>query len=114
MDAARPGVVIVGRNGALILATWPGALHVRLDAAVQRRVERAARGSGITLDRAAKRQRREDELRADMSIRLYGWDPREPTRYDLVLNTGTRSPDACVDIIVHASRAKATRTAPTA
>jgi cytidylate kinase len=46
--------------------------------------------------------------------RLYGWDPREPTRYDLVLNTGTLGPDACVDIIVHASRVKVARTAPTA
>jgi cytidylate kinase len=113
-DTARPGAVIVGRNGALILATWPAALHVRLDAAVQRRVERAARTGGITPDRAARRQRREDELRADMSIRLYGWDPRDPTRYDLVLNTGTLGVDACVDIIVHASRVKAARTAPTA
>jgi cytidylate kinase len=113
-DAARSGGVIVGRNGALILARWPGALHVRLDAAVQQRVERAARSSGITLDRAAKRQRREDQLRADISIRLYGWDPREPTRYDLVLNTGSLGLDVCVDIIVHASRVKAAPTAPTA
>jgi cytidylate kinase len=106
-DAARSGAVIVGRNGALILASWPGALHVRLDATVQQRIERAARTSGITPDRAARRQRREDGIRADMSIRLYGWDPREPTRYDLVLNTGTLALDACVDIIVHASRVKA-------
>jgi cytidylate kinase len=114
MDAARSGAVIVGRNGTQILATWPGALHVRLDAAVQWRVERAARTSGITPDRAAKRQRREDALRADMSIRLYGWDPRQPTRYDLVLNTGTLTVDACVEIVVHASRVKAARSAPTA
>jgi cytidylate kinase len=106
-DAARSGGVIVGRNGALILATWPGALHVRLDAAVEQRVERAARSGGITPQRAAKRQRREDDLRADMSIRLYGWDPRDPTRYDLVVNTVSLGLDACVDVIVHASRAKA-------
>lgn len=112
VEAARPGAVIVGRNGALILATWPGALHVRLDAPVQRRVERAARSSGIDLDRAAKRQHREDKVRADMSILLYGWDPRDPTRYDLVLNTGTLSSDACVDIIVHASRVKAAQPTP--
>jgi cytidylate kinase len=114
MDAAGSGAVIVGRNGTQILARWPAALHVRLDAAVPWRVERAARISGITPDRAAKRQRREDALRADMSIRLYGWDPRQPTRYDLVLNTGTLAVDACVDIIVHASRVKAARSAPTA
>jgi cytidylate kinase len=107
MDAARPGAVIVGRNGARILADRPGALHVRLDAAVHWRVERAARTGDITPDRAAKRQRREDELRADMSIRLYGWDPREPSGYDIVLNTGALGVAACADIIVHAGRVKA-------
>lgn len=113
-DAARAGSVIAGRNGAFILAGWPGALHVRLDAAVPHRVERAARVHRITPEQAARRQRREDEVRADMSIRLYGWDPREPSRYDLVLNTGTLGMDACVDIIVHAGRVKAARTIPTA
>ncbi|BCJ51359.1 hypothetical protein Asp14428_28340 [Actinoplanes sp. NBRC 14428] len=107
LDAARGGGVIVGRNGALILSSWPGALHVRLDAPVTRRVERAARVAGISPERAARRQRREDLMRADMSLRLYGWDPREPTRYDLVLNTGTLDPVACAAVIVHAVRAKA-------
>lgn len=111
-DTARSGAVIIGRNAALILATRPGALHVRLDAAVQWRIERAARTGGITPERAARRQRHEDELRADMSIKLYGWDPREPTRYDLVLNTGMLGPDVCADIIVQASRVKAGRPAP--
>ena len=87
---------------------------MRLDAAVPRRVERAARSGGITPDRAAKRQRREDQVRAEMSLRLYGWDPRDTARYDLVLNTGTLGVDACADIIVHARRVKAARTAPTA
>jgi cytidylate kinase len=109
-DAARAGGVIVGRNGALILARWPGALHVRLDAPVPLRVERAARTGGITPERAARRQRREDSIRADMSIRLYGWDPRDPTGYDLVLNTGTLGPDDCAAVIVHASRVKVART----
>ena len=45
------------------------------------RIERAAADSGIDLARAAKRQKREDQIRSDMSIQLYGWDPRDPTRY---------------------------------
>jgi cytidylate kinase len=108
--AARDGGVILGRNGALILANWPGALHVKLDGPVEQRIERAARDSGIDRGRAAKRQRREDQVRADMSIQLYGWDPREPTRYDLVVNTGSMDLDTCVEVIVQASRAKAART----
>jgi cytidylate kinase len=113
IEAARSGAVIVGRNGAMILANWPGALHVRLDGPLPQRIERAARAGGIGLDRAAKRQRREDELRADMSISLYGWDPREPTRYDMVLNTGTLDVPTSVDIIVHAARVSAGRAART-
>ncbi|MEU4427119.1 cytidylate kinase-like family protein [Actinoplanes sp. NPDC024001] len=106
-EAAEAGAVIVGHNGALILADRPGALHVLLDAPKQWRIARAARTSGIDPARAARRQSREDQIRADMSIRLYGWDPREPSRYDLVLNTGTLGLDACVEIVVHASRVKA-------
>jgi cytidylate kinase len=107
LQAAQAGGVITGRNGALILAKWPGALHVLLDAPLQQRVERAAKESGIDIQRAARRQKREDQLRADMSIQFYGWDPRETTRYDLVVNTGTMDLDTCVEIIVQAARVKA-------
>jgi cytidylate kinase len=108
-EAALEGGVIVGRNGAFILADWPGALHVRLDGPLEQRIARAAKESGIDTERAAKRQKREDQVRADMSIELYGWDPREVDRYDLVVNTGTMDLDTCVDIIVQAARVKAGR-----
>ena len=107
VEDARQGGVITGRNGALILAAWPGALHVLLDGPLQQQIERAAKESGIDTARAAKRQKREDQVRADMSIELYGWDPRETARYDLVVNTGTMDLDACVDVIIAAARIKA-------
>jgi cytidylate kinase len=106
-DAAREGGVITGRNGALILADWPGALHVLLDAPLAQRIERAAQESGIDVKRAAQRQKREDQVRADMSIQFYGWDPREPTGYHLVVNTGAMDLDTCVEIIAQAARVKA-------
>jgi cytidylate kinase len=106
-EAAREGGVIMGRNGALILANWPGALHVKLDGPLQQRIERAAKESGIGPERAARRQKREDQIRADISIELYGWDPRETDRYDLVVNTGTMDLDTCVEIIAEAARIKA-------
>jgi cytidylate kinase len=106
-EKARDGGVIVGRNGALILANHATALHVMLDGPVRQRVERAARESGIDIERAARRQKREDQVRADISIEFYGWDPRDTERYDLVVNTGTMELDTCVDIIVQAARVKA-------
>ena len=108
-EAAREGGVIVGRNGAFILANWPGALHVRLDGPLERRIARAAEESGIDRERAAKRQKREDQVRADMSIELYGWDPRELDQYDLVVNTGIMDLDTCADIIVQAAGVTAGR-----
>jgi cytidylate kinase len=107
LQAAREGGVVTGRNGALILADWPGALHVLLHGPLQERIERAAKESGIDVERAARRQKREDQVRSDISIELYGWDPRETTRYDLMVNTGTMDLDTCVDIIVQAARIKA-------
>ena len=108
-EAAREGGVIVGRNGAFILADWPGALHVRLDGPLEQRIARAAQESGIDLEQAAQRQKSEDQVRADMSIEFYGWDPREADRYHLVLNTGLMDLDTCADIIVQVARAKAGR-----
>jgi Cytidylate kinase-like family len=108
-EAAQEGGVIVGRNGALILADWPGALHVRLDGPLEQRIARAAQESGIDLEQAAQRQKSEDQVRADMSIEFYGWDPREVDRYHLVLNTGLIDLDTCADIIVQIARAKAGR-----
>jgi cytidylate kinase len=108
-QAAQEGGVIVGRNGAFILADWPGALHVRLDGPLEQRIARAAQESGIDLEQAAQRQKREDQVRADMSIEFYGWDPRDVDRYHLVLNTGLIDLDACADIIVQVARGKAGR-----
>ena len=108
-EAAREGGVIVGRNGAFILADRPGTLHVRLDGPVEQRIARAAQESGIDLEQAAKRQQREDQVRADMSIEFYGFDPRDVDRYHLVVNTGLIDLDTCADIIVQVARAKAGR-----
>ena len=37
-----------------------------------------------------------------MSRELYGWDARDPLRYDLVVNTGRMELESCVKIIVEA------------
>jgi cytidylate kinase len=103
-ESADEGGVIVGRNGAVILADRPNTVHVLLTGSVRDRVARAAKEAGITDQVAAKRQVREDQVRADMSIVLYGWDPRLPDRYDVVMNTSRIPLDAVVNAIVDAVR----------
>src|SRR5215210_4350165 len=66
-EAAARGVVMLGRNGALVLDDMPTALHVQLDAAVALRIARAAREEGIDETHAARRQRMEDQVRVEMS-----------------------------------------------
>lgn len=104
---AEEGGVITGRNGAFILSDRESALHVRLDGQLDQRVRRAAEARGISVDRAHKRQRREDQMRVDMSKQLYAFDSGDPLNYDLTLNTGTLDLDTCVQIIVAAVRIKA-------
>lgn len=86
-DEADTGGVIMGRNGAAILRDRPNTLHVLLTGAVQDRIAHASQRDGVSLKDAAERQRREDQVRADMSLTFYGWDPRLPDAYDLVINT---------------------------
>src|SRR3712207_3353575 len=69
-EAGARGVVVLGRNGALILGDIPTALHVQLDAPVEVRIARAARVEGIDEAHAARRQRIEDRVRAEMSVRF--------------------------------------------
>jgi cytidylate kinase len=108
-EAGARGVVMLGRNGALILADIPTALHVQLDAPVEVRIARAARAEGLDLAHARRRQRNEDWVRAEMSERFYYWNPMSIDRYDLVVNTGAIDFDTAVDVIVAAYQAKAAR-----
>lgn len=103
-EFADEGGVIIGRNGAVVLADRPNALHVLLTGSVEDRVKRAAQEAGITEAQARGRQKREDEVRGEMSVTLYGWDPRLPDRYDLVFNTSRIDLDRIVDAILAACR----------
>lgn len=102
-EMADRGGVIVGRNGAVVLAQRPRTVHVLLTGAVEDRVDRAALAAGIPRERAAARQQVEDKVRAEMSLALYGWDPRLPDRYDLVINTSRIPFERAVSTIVHAA-----------
>ncbi|MDN5795861.1 MAG: cytidylate kinase-like family protein [Intrasporangium sp.] len=104
-QSAQEGGVIIGRNATVILADRPRTLHVLLTGEVKDRVERAAAAAGISVAQATKRQAREDDVRAEMSKVLYGWNPHEPDHYDLVLNTSRIPAAAAVSAIVNAIRA---------
>lgn len=98
------GGTVVGRDATVVLADMHGAYHVRLEAPVQQRIERAAEAAGISLGQAATRQAREDQLRTEMSWRLMQWTPSKHEHYDLVIDTGSTSLDDAVDQVVEGYR----------
>lgn len=99
---ADEGGVIVGRNAPVILAERPRTLHVLLTGDQDDRTRRAAEAAGIAPEEAARRRKREDDVRVEMSRVLYGWDPSQPDRYDMVVNTSRIPVPAAVAAIVDA------------
>ncbi len=100
------GGVILGRNATVILGRDPRVLHVKLDGAVDDRVARAAHEARITAEQARARLVREDRSRAELALQLFGWDPRQTARFDVVVNTSTFGVDETVRMLVAAYRAK--------
>ena len=103
---AEDGAVIAGRNGAIVLGRAVGALHVRLTAPMDKRIQRVMSRTGLDERGAEARIVFEDRIRAEMSRNLYQWDPNTDEYYDLVINTATVTYDQVVDMIVGFYRSK--------
>jgi cytidylate kinase len=104
--AAR-GAVLLGRNATYILQDWPHVLHVKLDGPVKERIARAAAAQGISLQEAAEQEQWHDEVRSQVCIELFDWNPLENTYYDMVFNTSNLPFETCAALIADAARAKA-------
>lgn len=109
---ATEGGVVLGRAGAIALADWPGALHVRLDGPVKaRRTAAASRGEAES-EGVGRELRRADRAREAYVRCFYGADARDPAHYHLVFDTTAVGLEAAVDVIVVAARARAGSAAP--
>jgi len=101
--ASGSGGVVLGRAGALVLASCPNALHVRLDGPAAARAARAALQEGLSLTTARDQLRQADRTRTAYVRHLYGRDPRDPRHYHLVIDSTVVPLDACLDTIVAAA-----------
>jgi MFS family permease/cytidylate kinase len=105
--AAGPGGVILGRAGAVVLASCPGALHVRLDGPAAERASRAAARQGISQEAAWQQLNQTDRARTAYARHLYGTDPADPRLYHLVIDTTAVPLGACADAIAALATASA-------
>jgi len=100
--AEADNVVLMGRGGQWLLRGVPHVLRVRVAAPFDGRVRRLAqRGSTGGPPRAlVDLVRRDDAGRAGRTRYLYDIDIADPGLYDVVLNTGTLTIEAAVDLLI--------------
>jgi cytidylate kinase len=101
--ASRVGGVVLGRGGAVVLSSVPGALHVYLGGNRDRRVENVMVSEGVDRSKAARRVDAHDRARREYVRDFYGIDGDDPTLYHLMLDAVEIGAEGCVDVIVLAS-----------
>ena len=110
-EFARQGNgVIVGRGGQMILRDWPGALHVRLYAPLEVRVQRIIQRFDISEAQARRRVTRSDEQKRQYIRHMHNnasW--KDQKYYHLAINTGDISPQVAAQIIMLAARGSGKR-----
>lgn len=102
--AQKGRVIIVGRGGMVVLKDFPGAIHVRLFAPLDWRVQRIAKLENIPPEKARQKIIAEDKRRANYLRQFYGVDWNDPSLYHLVLNVAALGVDLSAQIIISAAR----------
>ena len=104
--AAQTGGVILGRAATVVLAAHPGALRVRLDGPVERRISQAVAHDGFDRATARRMQVQTDRARDAYTHHFYGVHPGDPKLYDLVIDVSRFGYAASEEMIVLAAGAR--------
>jgi cytidylate kinase len=108
----RENVVVIGGGAQFLFAKVAASLHVQIVAPLPFRTARVMKLAG--LDRAAAESliEEKDQGKRRLMHDLYGQNWRDPTHYDLVLNTDHFSTEVAVEIIIRAAKAKGIEAQP--
>ncbi|HWT24942.1 MAG TPA: cytidylate kinase-like family protein [Solirubrobacteraceae bacterium] len=107
-ELARGGAgVVLGRAAVVVLRDDPRALHVLLEGPAEARLRQAMEIEGIDEAEARRRLARVDRFRRAYVEDLYGVKVDVPGMFHLVLDSTALPPDACVEVIAVAARARA-------
>jgi cytidylate kinase len=102
-SASRSGGVVLGRGGAVVLASLPAALHVYLGGKREARIERVMELERADQATAARLLDAHDRARRDYVKSAYGIDGDDPSLYHLMVDAVSLGVDACVELVVAAS-----------
>lgn len=109
VSVATGNAVIVGRGAQVILMDRRDVLHVRVVAPLDKRIAYVARREELDISAAQHRIQDKDRSRQQFVQSLYSARADDARFYDIVLNTGILSLDACVELICLALERKAER-----
>ena len=93
-------VVIVGRGGVFFTRNIPGAVHVRLVAPLQHRVEYMARVLAVPEKVAAEEVKQTDKLRDAFYRRYWPGQPLSPELFTLTINTAHVDESLCAELVL--------------
>lgn len=103
--AAEGKVVLVGRAAPAVLGTALGALHIKLVASREFRIQLARKAEQLDARAAEKLMDQTDAQRARYHREHYGRDWDDPTHFHMVLNTGLLTLEGAAELIVTQARA---------
>jgi cytidylate kinase len=104
--AEGPGGVVLGRAAALVVGDRPGALHVRLDGPLERRLEAAVARSGRPREEVRRELEANDAAREGYVRHFYRCDPAAARSYHLVVDSTALPLETVVDLVVTAAHAR--------
>ena len=101
----RCSAIVIGRGSQFILPE-DSALRVRVVCPYEQRVSGYAEREKLSRQEAEQQVRHVERERQAFHRRYYQQEVGDPTHYDLVVNTGVLSVEACAGVVVAAYRAK--------
>jgi len=100
--AQMGNVIIVGRGGQVVLQDLPNALHIRVRAVKELRIQRLAERLGLDEKESERRINQSDKERARYMKHFYDVDWDDADLYHLVINTGKVSVELTTVLISEA------------
>ena len=99
--ASNGDVVIIGRGGNMILADFPGALHVGMLAPLESRVENIMAREHYTREEASKFVAEMEQGRVAYYRKFFKVHPNDPELFHLILNAEKIRPETAAQMVVH-------------
>jgi cytidylate kinase len=97
--AQEDNVVIRGRGSEAITQDFKNALHIRVVASIELRIERIRNAYKVPYNEAANMVKKSDENRSQYINIFYSVNRRRPFPYDLVINTKYIDVDSAAEYI---------------